>query len=101
MKVNELNITIKKALIEEVHLSLKEDGLEVYIKGGMYTAHGKKVSEFTYSSEYYGDNKFNVPLAINRPAREIFEMLTPVLYEKINGEYKYLGKGKNANAKKT
>ncbi len=91
MRINELNITINKAVIEEVHISLEEDkGLVVYCKGGMYTKNGKKVAEFQYGTNWYGDVKIEVPAFINKPARDIFEMLTPIIYEKINGVYKSL-----------
>ena len=89
-KINELNITISKALVEEVHLTLKEDGLVIYVSGGMYTKQGKKVSSFAFSSDWYSDSKIEIPPAIHPHVREIFEQLTPIIYEKLNGVYKAL-----------
>ena len=91
MKINELNIKISKAVVEEVHISLDETkGLIVYCKGGMYTDQNKKVADFQYGTDWYGDAHIDVPAFINFPARQIFEALMPVVYEKIAGQYKAL-----------
>lgn len=96
-KVNELNININKALIKEIQLKLGNDGLNVLVKGVLLTKDNREVSDFIFGSDWYGDNKFEVPFELNNPAREIFERLTPIIYEKINGKYMSLGSGKKKN----
>jgi len=93
-RINELNITINKALITEVHLSLEDEGLQIYVKGDLLTDSNKKVSEFSFSSQFYSSNKIEVPMDIHPYAREIFERMTPVIYEKLGQSFKALPKGK-------
>ena len=42
----------------------------------------------------FKQNNIDVPLSINLPAKEIFEQLTPVVYEKLNGVFEAI-KSKN------
>ena len=96
-KVNELNININKALITSVTLSLGEKGLSVNVSGSLMTAQGKSVSNFQFTTKEYSwdnENNIDVPLSINLPAKEIFEQLTPVVYEKLNGVFEAI-KSKN------
>lgn len=87
-KINELDININKAIITEVTLSLGDKGLSVAVTGGLYTSQLKKVSNFQFTTKQYSwdsENDIEVPVSINLPAKTIFEELTPVIYEKLNG----------------
>lgn len=89
-KINELNININKAVITTVTLSLGEKGLGVNVSGSLMTSQGKVVSGFQFTTKQYSwdsENDIDVPLSINLPAKEIFEQLTPVIYEKLNGVF--------------
>lgn len=88
--INELNININKAIITSVNLSLGEKGLAVSVEGGLYTSQLKKVSNFQFTTKQYSwnsENDIEVPVSINLPAKAIFEALTPVIYEKLNGVF--------------
>jgi len=92
--INELNITINKAIVEKVTLSLGKNGLEVDIEGGLYTPQNRKISSFDFSTHAWSeDNKIKVPAYINSPAKEIFEQLTPIVYKQINGLFPELKSG--------
>jgi len=96
-KINELNININKAIVTEVTLSLEENGLSVNVIGGLFTDQGKKVSNFNFSTKKYSwdsDNDIEIPMSLNFPAKEIFETLTPIIYEKLNGAFQAI-KDKN------
>ena len=95
-KVNELNININKAVITSIDISLGNDGLEVEVNGSLLTKQGKRVSSFHFTTNHWNDeDKLQVPMDIHNPARKIFEILTPVIYSKIEGEFKALPSPKN------
>jgi len=86
-KINELNIVINKALITHVGIDLTEKGVQLDVRGELYTKAGKSISNFSFSTTSWNDeNKFDIPAYINAPIRQIFEDLTPIIYEKINGK---------------
>ncbi len=94
MRVNELNINIKKALITDISLRLGDKGLEVDVTGSLLTESGKRVSSFSFRTNHWNDeDKLEVPFEINEPARRIFELLTPAIYKRIEGEFKQLSAG--------
>mgnify|MGYP006943123781 CR=1 FL=1 len=96
-KINELNINISTAVITSVTLSLGEEGLEVIVSGSLMTDSGQQVSNFQFNSKKYSwekESEIEVPLSLNFPAKEIFEKLTPVIYEKLNGKFMAI-KGEN------
>lgn len=88
MKINELNISINKALVEKVTLSLTDEGLQVEVEGGLYTPQNNRISSFDFSTNgWREESKIEIPAYLNSPAKEIFTQLTPIIYEKINGLY--------------
>jgi len=96
-QINELNININKAVITSVTLTLGEKGLNVVVSGSLMTNQGKSVSNFQFTTKEYSweqENNIDVPLSINLPAKEIFEQLTPVIYQKLNGVFEPI-KSKN------
>lgn len=96
-KINEINIRIDKALITNVELALGEHGLEVIVTGNLISDIGKKVTSFRYLSNHWEDEeKLKIPFEMNGLARQIFELLTPSIYERINGEFKALPAGKKS-----
>jgi hypothetical protein len=92
MKVNELNIKVTKAVITSVTFQMEEEkGLVVNVHGSMFTDKGLKVSEFNfYSDGWSEENKIVIPIDFHMKATDIFEKLTPIIYEKINGAFKSL-----------
>ena len=85
-QINELNITINKAVIEKVTLELKKEGLRVEVQGGLYTTQNKRLSSFDFDTNGWSkESTIEVPAYINAPVKEIFEQLTPIIYEKFNG----------------
>jgi hypothetical protein len=93
-RINELNINISKAVITDIKLRLSKEGLEVEVYGDLITKTGKSISHFSFSTTHWEeDQKLQVPMDIHNPARKIFEILTPVIYSKIEGEFKALPKG--------
>jgi len=99
-KVNELNINITKAVISSITVELGDDGVVWRVNGKLLTKDGKEISTFNFSTDSYCDSrKIEVPISANVWARNMFEELTPVIYRKINGEFKSLSKGgKNVDA---
>lgn len=99
-KVNELNINITKAVITSVTLRLGDEGLLVEVSGSLLTDQGKKISSFNFANNHWQDEmKFDLPFEINMPAKEIFKLLTPKVYAKINGEFRSLSSGKQNEVK--
>lgn len=97
-KINEINIKINKAIITDVSFKLnmdEEKPLTVNVSGELIASTGKVVSTFNfYSDGWLDEQKFEVPVSMHAIAQEVFEMLTPIIYEKINGTFKALPAGK-------
>ncbi len=99
MKVNEINIKINKAIVTSVTFKLNTDNAEkplaIQVYGELLTDKNKRVTTFSYDSDgWRDDDKFNVPVTFHAIAKEVFEQLTPIVYEKINGAFKALPEGK-------
>ena len=93
--VNEINIKIDKAIITSVTFKLNTDNAEeplaVQVYGELLTDKNKKVTSFSYDSDGWSeDQKFEVPVTFHAIAKEVFQQLTPIIYEKINGTFKAL-----------
>lgn len=95
--INELNININKAVVTTVTLKLGKEGLGVTVTGSLMTQDNREVSGFCFTTKQYSwdsENDIIVPPSLNLPAKEIFEMLTPVIYEKLNGAFPAIKAGK-------
>jgi hypothetical protein len=88
-RINELEIKITKAIITKVEIELGSKGKpELTVYGQLLTDKGKKISTFMYGSNAWEtDNEIEFPLSLHLPAKEIFEKLTPIIYDKINGKF--------------
>jgi len=89
-KVNELEIKITKALITSISIDLDaQNNIPNFtVSGQLITEQGQAISSFSFATNHWKeDSTINVPMTIHNPAREIFELLTPVIYEKINGVF--------------
>ena len=98
MAINEINITINKAVITSVTFKLNPEGeepLAVQVHGELLTDKNKRVTTFSYDSDGWSEEqKFKVPVYFHAIAKEVFKQLTPIIYEKINGTFKALPEGK-------
>lgn len=95
-KINELNINITKAVISSISVELGDEGAEWSVSGKLLTKENREISNFNFSSDSYSDDrKIKIPVSMDIWARNMFETLTPVIYEKINGQFKALPEGKN------
>lgn len=95
-KFNEVNISIKKALITKVSIELKEENGKpkpiFTVTGSLMTEQNKAVSDFYFSNEWYvgDDKKIEIPVGLHLQVSDIFKILTPVVYEKLNDTYKQI-----------
>ena len=97
-RINELEIKVTKAIITKISIELDENKLqpEFEIQGSLISDKGRKVSSFIFYTGAYSDTmKLEVPPTVNFPASELFKLLTPVIYEKINGVFKGIEAPKN------
>jgi hypothetical protein len=88
-KINEINITINKAVITKVSIEIKESGVVFDVFGKLVTDKGIAISDFCFSSEawYNKERQLDIPVSLHATAREVFEKLTPIVYTKINGVF--------------
>lgn len=90
-KINEIDIKITKAIVTSVGVELEGEEPKYTIKGWLVSEQGQRVSEFMFWSNSYGDtNKIEIPVEMHQISAELFKVVTPVIYKKINGLYKQL-----------
>lgn len=93
-KINELNINITKAVITSISIELGDKEAEWSISGKLLTKENKEISNFSFGSEHYNDDrKIEIPVSMNVWARNMFEELAPVIKEKRQNWYFSFGSG--------
>lgn len=95
-KVNELNITINKALITEINIRLSEDEVIWNVSGQLLTDKGLSISSFNFSNLSWLDNdkKLSVSLEANILGKRLFESFTPEVLKKLGSTFMALPEGK-------
>jgi len=97
-KVNELDVSIKHALITNLDITLSGDKASFTVNGDLRTGAGQKVARFNYCTDHYIKDK-TIELGdqdshINALSAELFKLFTTVLYRKIHGQFGKLEAGK-------
>lgn len=93
-KVNELNIKINRAVITGISIDLDLDSKTPIwtITGKLLTDKGMPISDFTFGNRSWmnDDRKIEISLDANMCGRELFEVFTPVVLEKLGNMFKSL-----------
>lgn len=96
MSIDPINIGIKNAVITRLTTELRTDSegnpsVDLTISGEYRTSFGRKVSEFMFWTGSYSDeSKIEIPQEIKDQLKDVFNQLTPLLYDKVNHMYKEL-----------
>ncbi len=78
--MRKLNIEITKAQILHYSVTLGEDRPEVSATIGLFSESGKKISDYSISTDTYNeDNKFELPIGIVAPIMAIMKELEVVV----------------------
>lgn len=93
-KINEVDIRITRADITSVSIGLKEGEWQLFISGNLVSETGQEVTSFSYSSEAWNDKtKIEVPMSVSGIGAALFQIVQPIIIEKIQGHFRSLESG--------
>jgi hypothetical protein len=95
-KINEVDIRITRADITSVSIGLENGEWQLSISGNLVSETGQEVTSFSYSSNGWNDKtKIEVPIAIPGIGAALFQIVQPLIIEKIQGHFRSLEAGES------
>lgn len=92
--INEVDIRINRAEVNEVSVKLINGQWHMEINGSLISETGQSVSNFSFDTNGWNQRqKFDFPLSALGISAELFKIAEPIVIKKIQGHFSSLGSG--------